>query len=63
MSALTKDETRLESRPVHRFPPEVYLAHDDVTPEAVAKMRERAQQKLASKSWKKIDGVGKRAAI
>ena len=63
MSALMKDETRLDTRPVHRFPPEVYNAHDDVTPEAVEQMRDRAKEQLTSKKWTKIDGVGKRAAI
>lgn len=62
MSAL-RDERRLEERAADRFPPEVYDAHDDVTPEAVKFMRERAKVHLAGKTWKKIDGVGQRKTI
>lgn len=63
MSALMKDESRFDARPVDRFPPEVFYAHDDVTPEAVQKMRESAKEHLAGKKWNKIDGVGKRKVI
>uniref|UniRef100_A0A7C1NVF2 Uncharacterized protein n=1 Tax=Agrobacterium albertimagni TaxID=147266 RepID=A0A7C1NVF2_9HYPH len=63
MSALLKEETRVDVRPVNRFPAEVYNAHDDVTPEAVRVIRERADERLAGKKWKKIDGVGKRNVI
>jgi hypothetical protein len=63
MSALLKDDTRIEKSMMDRYPPEVFKAHDDVTPEAVKIMRDRADLKLANKKWKKIDGVGQRKSF
>ena len=40
----------------NRFPPEVFEPHDDVTPEAVALLRERTKDDLAGRKWKHIGG-------
>lgn len=39
---------------------EKYSEHDDVTPEAVRILNDRAAERLAGKKWRKIDGVSYR---
>ena len=41
-----------------RYPPEAYTYDDDVTPEAVAAMREKASKVLAADEWEVVDGFG-----
>lgn len=40
------------------FPAECFEYADDVTPEGVAKLRLRAEKKIAGKKWKLIEGFG-----
>lgn len=43
--------------PRRSFPEEVYLPHDDVTPEGIAFLRERAAPKLEGKNFKHVSGL------
>lgn len=59
MSApMRRAESHIDARDANRFSPEVYEAHDDVTPEAVEFMRERAAEKVNSSEWEIVDGFG-----
>lgn len=42
-----------------KFPAEAYEYNDDVTAEAVEKVRERAREILAGGEWEVIDGLGR----
>lgn len=41
-----------------RFPQEAYEYNDDVTPNAVKKMREAANKSLSEDEWEIVDGFG-----
>lgn len=41
-----------------RFPPEAYAYDDDVAPEAVEEMRERAAKAVGADDWEVVDGFG-----
>lgn len=42
-----------------KFPAEAYEYNDDVTPEAVEKMRELAREHVETGKWEVIDGFGR----
>lgn len=41
-----------------RFPPEAYDFADDVTPEAVEEMRQKAKSAIDADEWEIVDGFG-----
>lgn len=41
-----------------RFPPEAYCYDDDVTPEAVEEVRQRAAKAVDADDWEVVDGFG-----
>lgn len=41
-----------------RFPPEVFAPCDDVTPEAVKFLRDKAEKSANVRKWKLVDGFG-----
>ncbi|MHC1549378.1 hypothetical protein [Phyllobacterium sp. K27] len=61
MSALKKrddhsmDDSLYSAR---RYPEEAYESVDDVTEQAVKRMREKAAPRINSEEWVKIDGFG-----
>lgn len=42
-----------------RFPREAYDFHDDVTKDAVDKMRTKAAPAIESEEWETVDGFGR----
>lgn len=52
----TVDTSASSSNGDRRFPPESYLYDDDVTPEAVEIMRQKAAKTIESQEWEVVDG-------
>ena len=58
VAPLGESESRPEAGDGKEFPPEVYLAQDDITPEAVALLRKKAAKKIEASQWDIVDGFG-----
>ncbi len=56
MSSMKKPDHRHEDR---RFPPEAYDYHDDVTKEAVDRVKEKARDEIEKGNWELVDGFGR----
>lgn len=41
------------------FPPEAYAYDDDVTAEAVEKIRQQAKKQIDAETWSVVDGFGR----
>ena len=59
MTTMKKTATEHHSSKDRKFPPEAYEYHDDVTPEAVERVREKAKAALGDGEWEVIDGFGR----
>lgn len=52
----TADTSASSSNGGRHFPPESYAYDDDVTPEAVEAMRQRAAKTIDAQEWEVVDG-------
>lgn len=59
MSTMKKTDHSHENNNNRRFPPEAYDYHDDVTKEAVDRIREKARPELDRDEWEVVDGFGR----
>jgi hypothetical protein len=59
MSSVRKSAVSTENG--RAFPKEAYDFHDDVTKEAVDKVREKAEPMIKGDDWEVVDGFGYRS--
>lgn len=56
--AMRKSAQQRMSNDERRFPAEAYALMDDVTPEGVQEMREKAASTIDAEEWEVVDGFG-----